>query len=126
MTTLSDIGDWFNSAWERIFDFGSELIKAGIDLLPLPSPSAPSPTVPPPSGTGDGGGTTTGPGSGGGSSSGGSYFSDTIALFRNLTKRETWFRVGLVLLGVVLVVIALRMMILGKSPVQQVMDDIGV
>lgn len=128
MAESSSIGDWFNNVWERILDVGSALIKAGIDLLPIPSPSEPSPTVPPPSGTGGGGGgTTTSPGSGSGSPTGGNgYFTDTIRLLKNLGKRDTWFRVGLVFLGIVLVVIALRMMVLGKSPIEQVMDDIGV
>ena len=125
MSLLSDIGNWFGSAWDRIFDVGSKLISAGISLLPLPPSSEPSPTN-----NGGGNGTPTNPGGGGsipgnGGTSGG-YFTDTISFLTNLTKRETWLRVGLVLLGILLCFIALRMMVVGKSPIQQVMDDIGV
>lgn len=122
MSLLSDIGSWLNGAWERIFDVGSKLIQAGISVLPLPSSPVPSPAGN--SGGGSGGSSGGSPAPGGPSTGG--YFSDTISFLQSLTEKTTWLRVGLVLLGIVLVVIALRMMILGKSPIQQVMDDIGV
>ena len=129
MSLASDIGNWFNNAWERIFDVGSRLIEVGIDLLPLPPSSEPSPTPT----NGGSGGSSPGPGSGTGPSTGGSsggssggYFTDTVGFLRSLGQSETWVRVGLVVLGIVLVLVGLRMMIVGRGPIQEIMDEIGV
>lgn len=129
MSLASDIGNWLNNAWDRIFDVGSRLIEAGIDLLPLPPSSVPSPTAP----NGGSGGSTPGPGSGSGPSTGGTsggssggYFTDTVSFLRSLGEKETWIRVGLVVLGIALILVALRMMVVGRGPIREIMDDIGV
>lgn len=128
MSLASDIGNWLNNAWERIFDVGSRLIESGINLLPIPPSSEPSPTS-----NGGSGGSSPGPGSGTGSSTGGTsggssgtYFGNTITFLKSLSEKETWLRVGLVILGTALILVALRMMIVGRGPIKEIMDDIGV
>lgn len=129
MATLADIGEWFDSVWKKFApaagNLASNLSQAGsqflrnVGLTP-PNPSG-STTAP---GSGGTGGTSTGSPSGGGSPS--ALFTEPIEFLKNVSNGETWKRVGIVLLGILLIFTATLMFMKEESPIAQAMRDIGV
>jgi hypothetical protein len=119
---LSTIADWLRKAVTKVVDTGKTIVES----LPFLSPSPPSPAN-----GGTGGGTST-PGNPGSGSSGGSalgtMFTETVDFLVNLTKKETWTRVGIVILGILLVVVAVRRMIRtsqSSGRISRILDQTG-
>ena len=122
-TIFDKVADWLKGAFKKVVDVGGGLISAGLGALPLPLPSSP-----PPANDGSGGGSTTGgtpPTSGGGFSD---VFTQPVEFLRNLTEKETWVRVGIVLVGILLIILATRTMIRANSSagrVDRILKDVG-
>lgn len=135
MATLADIGEWFDNVWKKLAPAAGNLVKnlsqAGSQFVTNIGSTPSNPSVPPAPGTGGNGGTSTGSPSGGGSSSNGggssaAFFTEPIKFLGNLTKEETWKRVGIVFLGILLIFVATLMLLRQESPIAQAMRDIGV
>ena len=121
-TIASTVANWLKAGWEKVVDVGSTLISAGLSALPVPQPS-----TPPPSSNGSGGGSSSGgtPTTGGGFSD---LFTQPVEFLRNITKESTWVRVGFVLLGILLIVVAIRWLIRANSSagrVDRILREVG-
>lgn len=128
MATLADIGEWFDNVWKKLVPAAGNLVsnlsQAGSQLLTNIGLTPPNPSVPTTApGSGGNGGTSTGSPSGGGSSS--AFFTEPVKFLGNLTKENTWMRVGLVILGLLLIFAATMIFMKQESPIAQTMRDIG-
>lgn len=128
MATLADIGKWFDNVWKKFSPAAGNLVsnlsQAGSQLLTnigLTPPNPSSPTAPGPGGTG---GASTGSPSGGGSPS--RFFTEPIKFLGNISREDTWKRVGIVLLGIMLIFVAVMILLRQEGPIAQTMHDIGV
>jgi len=136
MSILSDLASWAKNALSKVAELGSNILHQGLGGITLPGTPGGGSTSNPPGGGGTTGGTGTtapgsNPGAGSGGSSGnsggiGSIFSDTVQFFENVTSGHTWLRVGLVALGIVLIVLAVRMLLKAESPIAKTMRAIGI
>lgn len=128
MATLADIGEWFDNVWQKLRPAAGNLVKnlsqAGSQLVTNIGLTPPNPSSPPAPGSGGNGGTSTGSPSGGGSAA--ALFTEPVRFLGNLSKEETWKRVGIVFLGILLIFIATLILLREESPIAQAMRDIGV
>lgn len=122
-TVFDRVAEWFKGVFKKAVDVGGGLISAGLGALPIPQPSSP-----PPANNGSGGGSTPGgnpPSSGGGFSD---LFTQPVEFLRNLTEKDTWMRVGIVLVGILLIILAVRTMIRANSSagrVDRILKEVG-
>lgn len=116
---LAKAGDLLSRVISRAIDFGKDIVP---DVRPKPPGSGGTvPTTP-----GGGGGS---PGDGSPGPPGGAFtgvFSEPITFLRHLTEGRTWVRVGLVLIGILLIVLAVRMMSRPQNPIEKTMNAIGI
>ena len=128
------VSDTFNSIGSFIGNASTELGVAppsapngGGSLTPSTASRVPTTTASGSISTSGGSGTSATSAQSSVNSGGGSLFSSPIAFIEGLLNGETWIRLGLILLGIALFIVAIRMMIVHKSnPIAKAMKDIGV